>query len=289
MLDLIIGMASGYIFEDLEPFAVSLSRSGFKGECVLITGEGPKDEVPRYGPLPKAREDRSLEQMLSKYGITVWNRGEFKEHPSVARQAFVYEYVSQKLDDTDLRFVLCTDVKDVVFQSNPIDWLEKNLPEDKDIVVISENQTYGTGPMVGNNKNMVEAFGEEEYKKLQGKWIVNGGVFAGRARAIRALTLLNYNMCLKDKRREYSTPDYKSMLPDQSALNILIRDELFKDKVMMSFPIDGFAFGHPLTRYSTFKDDGKMYPSGSNRPYHIFHQYFDSETWWRKIREVYKA
>lgn len=279
--DLIIGMASSYGWEDLEPFAVSLSRSGFKGECVLIIGEGPKDEVPRYGPLPKAREDRTLEQMLGKYGIKVWDVGKFEEHPSIARAYFISTYLCAHT----YRYVLCVDTKDLVFQKNPMIWMEENL-RDKELVVVSEMQRYGQGEMVGNNKNMIEAFGEEEYQKLKGQEIVNGGVFGGKTDMVKLICYFINQMSLQDKRGPVG---YAQMLPDQSALNILIREPEFKDKVLITWPHEGFVFGHPLRRYSTFKDDGKMYPIESTEPFYIFHQYFDSEIWWKAVRSLYHA
>ncbi len=63
----------------------------------------------------------------------------------------------------------------------------------------------------------------------------------------------------------------------------------FTPYVRRVLPIDGFVFGHPLTRYSTFKDDGKMYPLGSQKPFVVFHQYFDSEFWWKRVRDIYRA
>lgn len=283
--DLIIGMANGYTWQDLEPFAVSLLLSGYKGRCVLLTGKGPQDEVPRYGELPPARTDRTLEHMLSRHKIELVNVGEFSEHPSIARQFFIAEFL--KIWAGKLRYVICVDTKDVVFQYDPTEWLEKNLGS-KEIAVYSEGQTYGYGDMVGNNKNMVEAFGEDAYKSVKGMFIANGGVFGGVAETIERLTRANFHLALTDRRRATFTPSYKDMLPDQSSLNLLIRQEPFQSATMMTWPSDGFSFGHPLTGCSQFKE-GVMVNAHTQRPYAIFHQYFDKPEWWTVVRSKYRG
>src|SRR5579859_2268872 len=138
--DLIIGMASGYTWADLEPFAVSLRRSGYQGRCILITGYGPSDGVNHHGEV--SIEYRNLTAWLSKFGIETYNPGIFIEHPSIIRGWFAAQVIDKFFVP---RFVLCVDTKDVVFQTNPISRLEKNFSH-KQIVVVSEMQKYGDGP-----------------------------------------------------------------------------------------------------------------------------------------------
>ena len=281
--DLIIGMASGYTWPDLEPFAVSLRRCGYAGRCVLILGDGPQDDVAHYGEL---HTSGSLLWGLEHYGIEVLTVGQFEEHPSIARAYFVANFLNDH--PGEFRYVACVDTKDVVFQTDPTEWL-KYMPFDKSIVVVSEMMRYGEGDMVGNNLNMIQAFGQEAYDQLLGQEVVNGGVVAGRPTAMLDVASNVYALCMQDRRRRADfKPSYKDMLPDQSALNILIRRSEFRDRTFITHPMDGFAFGHPLARYSYFRD-GAMYPAGASAPYAIFHQYFNTLEWWSGVREKYSA
>ena len=281
--DLIIGMASGYTWADLAPFAVSLRRCGYSGRCVLIVGQGPQDVVKHYGELRTRSEE--LSGALHRYGIEILDVGKFDEHPSIARAYFIANF----LNDLPCRFryVVCADTKDVAFQTDPTEWLTACRVGSKDIVTVSEMQRYGEGDMVGNNLNMVQAFGPEEYSRMLGQEVVNGGIIAGRQVPMLDVASNVFSMCVKDRRRtETFKPSYMDMLPDQSALNILIRQPMFSSRTFITHPTDGFAFGHPLARYSELRH-GVMYPTGCPAPYSIFHQYFNTAEWWNAVRERY--
>lgn len=236
MSDLIIGMASGYSDEQLKPFVNSLKRTGCSGAYCLL----------RENPLP--------------------------QHPIVSR----FKLIADVLEVVKNRYVICVDTKDVVFQSNPIVWLEQYMG-DHEIVVRGEGAVYRQNP--GNRTNMIQAFGVETYEQISNYEVVNGGVIAGRSDAVKKLCREIYGLCLTDQRLARFTPTYDDMLPDQSALNLRLRSY----KAFITHAPDAFVFH--VNDPHNFKD-GVMYVPGGEIPYCMFHYWVYS--WWKdKVLERY--
>lgn len=279
--DLIIGMATGYSWSELYPFVVSLRRSGYDGHCILITGQGPHDEVSRLDKvLVEPNWSIDLKEKLNKYDVRTLDIGKFEEHPGLYR----YPVIADQIDLYKhlYRFVLCVDVKDIVFQSDPIIWLNR-FSFDREIVVATEGTKY-RGSFIGNKKNVIEAFGLDAYNKLHEKLILNAGVIAGRPDSVHNLLVDIYNLCKKDQRLSTFTPTYKDMFPDQSAMNLILRQEPYLSRTLVATDFV-FDSGHMQTLKPIFKD-GLMYTSFGD-VYPIFHQYFCAGVW-QEVREKYK-
>jgi len=101
---LILGLAAGYHFGDLRPFAASLAASGFAGRCLLFTSATTREperlagfgiEVRPYAPPP------ALGHL-----------------PVNALRYFLYRDFLRRAD-REFRRILLTDVRDVVFQADP--------------------------------------------------------------------------------------------------------------------------------------------------------------------------
>ncbi len=58
--------------------------------------------------------------------------------PHVERFLHIYNYLSQN----EYRYAITTDVKDVIFQQNPIHYIEKALTDDKNLMFASESMYY---------------------------------------------------------------------------------------------------------------------------------------------------
>jgi hypothetical protein len=189
--DLIIGMASGYTWQDLQPFVLSLEQSGYTGRCVLIFGEGHKDDggyAPGYNPgayiarhyihpVDIDKDKKALYAKLAEHGVEAHDIGTFEGHPIMSR----HPSIADVIDAINPRYVLSTDTKDIVFQLDPTTWLEQHLG-DKQICVVSEGITYAQNP--GNAENCRAAYGEEIAESLKDEFVVNCGVLSGTAAAI---------------------------------------------------------------------------------------------------------
>ena len=105
MVDLILGMAAGYHYGDVRPFAASLWASGFAGRCVLFvsptTREAGRMEAHGLETVPFQRPD-----YMSHLPLNAW------------RHFLCLDFLRHA--DREYGHVLFTDVRDVVFQSNPM-------------------------------------------------------------------------------------------------------------------------------------------------------------------------
>ena len=101
--DLIIGGAKGYNYNQLKPWVESIDEVGFEGDKVLVVGD---------------MSDETMKQLEDK-GWTLIPMQETGAPIHVARFVHIYEFLKDRYKD--YRFVITTDVKDVYFQTNPID------------------------------------------------------------------------------------------------------------------------------------------------------------------------
>lgn len=267
MTNLIVGIATGYNWNALEPFVVSLRRH-YKGKCVLIIDE---------------RADEALYAKFREYNISTFKLEGSEEHPIVARFSVIADLIDSM---PDLDYVVCVDTKDIVFQSDPVAWLEANLG-DKELAVVSEGSLYQNN--IGNARNAKVAFGEDVYKTLAQEEVCNAGVIAGRPHIISRLSRDIYSLCAIDLRLVEFKPTYEDMLPDQTAMNILLRQSPYDHKVLILQAEDGFVFEGVfdkvhLQQDKSFYKDGTIRPKKSLKPFVIFHQYF---AWQPEVRELY--
>ena len=197
MRDIVIGAITNYNFDDIRPWVNSLDRSGFVGEKIMLCYKIDMDTKNEL-------HARGYNVIYSTQNVS-----------SIVVDRF-FDYWQILRDITDCRYVIATDVKDVVFQRNPIEWLEKNLGDLK-INASSEsirylNETWG-------NLNLYTAFGKEIYENNKNHIINNAGVISGDAKTLRDLFL---NVYLVSK--SSAIPN-----PDQAAYNVLLNMESYKN------------------------------------------------------------
>jgi hypothetical protein len=185
---------------------------------------------------------------------------------------------------TDLRYVIFTDSKDVVFQADPTIWLNEHMG-DKDIVVGSEGSRYAQAAD-GNDRVMREAFGSGALGSMRGQEVLNMGVLVGRPPVLKQLLERVLYLSLQDQRRSKCMPTHADCICDQQALNLLLRDKDFENKVLITHAEDGFSFGAFYQSQSYFRE-GAIYSAATQAPYSIFHQYFEKPEWWRAVRNKY--
>lgn len=177
--DLIIGGAAGYNWDQLKYWVNSIKRTGFKGDVVLVatdmSGETVKKLVENdvvvyaYG---KRSEDGGIQK--SANGIP----------PHVERFIFIWDYLRK--NKGEYRFVTVTDTRDVIFQKDPTEYLERNLLYGSaSMVCASEGLAYKDEPW--GSKNLLDTFGPMIYDELKDNMIYNVGTIAGLADEVRDL------------------------------------------------------------------------------------------------------
>lgn len=199
--DLIIGAFTNYDWDKVKYWANSIVKSGFNGDKVMVVYNSHHSTVDR----------------LIDLGFKIWafNRDQNRNYtyPNtplvivVDRFLHLWHYLNQ-LPSNYYRYVISTDVKDVVFQKDPSIWLSEHI-SDKDIVASCESIRYCDEPW--GNDNLKGSF-PMAYDSLKNNPIWNCGVQAGRMSAIKDLWLQIYLMSKAGQR----------LNADQAAYNLLL-------------------------------------------------------------------
>ena len=283
MKDLIIGAVTGYGFDQIKPWLNSIKKSGFTGDIALIGYNIDFDTVKE----------------LEKNGITI-----FTFEKDEQNQRFIYKYDFQICLHRFIhywnflselrgkyRYLIATDVKDVIFQKNPSTYLEKVL-QHKKLNVSTESLHYKNEQWGVNN--LTQSFGKFLYEKMKDNIIVNCGILSGHFDEMLDLFLNIFLLCSGSPMR---VPGGGG--PDQAALNILMSTKTYKDITHFSDSESGWAAQLGTTGPQVFKqncnflienvpefiDDTVCTSTGSE--FFVIHQY-DRTDWKAEIEKRYE-
>ena len=274
MKDLIIGASTGYTWDTLKYWVNSINQSGFDGDKVLVLMNCDREttmKVSNAGFTIIGFEQDAQGNLVYKHeGIPV----------HVERFIHIYEHLCR----TDYRYVITTDVKDVIFQKNPIKFIEENIGN-KNLMFASESIRYKNEAW--GNQNLLETYGQYIYEKFKDKEIYNVGVLAGKGSAMR-------DLCINIFTAAINRP---IPICDQSTFNFMISQHPYIDTSKYMKSEDGWACqlgttGDP-SKIEQFKpyllektpifEDGKVWTSHGHE-FTIVHQY-DRVPEWRKVIE----
>ena len=276
MRDLIIGGATNYDWSKLKYWINSINQSGFEGDKVLILMNCDKDTVQK---VTEAGFFVVGFQKDSEGNLTYPNTG---RAPHVERFLHIYNFLSQN----EYRFVVTTDVKDVVFQKDPIEYVSAALTDDKNLLFASESMLYKDEPW--GNQNLLETFGDFIYQRFKNNEIYNVGVLAGRGHAVRDLIC---NIFIATQGRPIP-------ICDQSTFNFMISMSPYKETSVYLKSEDAWAAQLGTTADPTKIDSFKPHllesqpklvddvvTTSAGIPFTIVHQY-DRVPHWRKVIEA---
>lgn len=291
MKDLVVGAITGYDFETIKPWVNSLDRCGFEGDkamfCYNVSFDVANELSARgYKVLGFERneEDRCLE--YSKPGFNI-----------VVERFLHMAFVLRELE-TKYRYIISTDVKDVVFQRNPSDWLlanlgRTNLDSAAKVVAASESIVYVQEQW--GNLNLFRSFGPQVYHTFKDKVISNAGVMAGEFNTM--LDLFMHVKLLSDSAPAHYIEGGGG--PDQAAYNVLINslpwrnitrftqsEECWAAQLGTTGPQIAHKYGQLLTEPSPILRDGLVCNS-QGEPFSIVHQYDRVPEWKDIIMERY--
>lgn len=214
MTDLIIGAITKYSYDKIEPWVNSIEKSGFTGKKALIVYDIKADVA-----------DKLIEKDFTLFGFSKDHSGNFsyKTDYSIMVERFIHAWYFLKNSEDEIENVIWTDVRDVVFQTNPSEWLKRNMYNIKDkLVVGSENFRYKDEPWGKNN--LMLSFGPMLYETIKDNPINCAGVIAGKKQAVIDLFLNVFMLC------RGSSPEIPGGGgPDQAALNILLSLDAYKN------------------------------------------------------------
>ena len=227
--NLVIGAVRGYGFEQLRPFVVSLQRTTFPGDLVLLWNDlsaetlaalhqhGVKLEHFSYrGSGALNSWSRFWPQIGRLLRLPVGNPVRAAVYKKILNLAFVrYLHALDFLEANAGRYrnVLLTDVRDVIFQDNPF---RDPLPGEMVAFLESPHMVYGLEPM--NDGWILENYGAEMKAKLQENRISCCGTVMGAVAGMIEYLRAFVSEIVKLKSVEHGA--------DTSVHNVLVRDTL---------------------------------------------------------------
>ena len=268
--DLVITTISdNYVWTDIKNWFYSLKRTGFDGDILMIGYNFPS-------------KDHEFLIQLQNEGVNIilpsndyrgqdtsffeWHSG--RVNPSNAntlihnvRLFHIWQYFTETRASEIYNRVIFTDGRDIVFQTNPTEWLNINLT--KDILVPSEYVMYKNEPW--NQNNALMNYGPYiYYYLLQDKPACNVGSFACTAEICADFCLIIYLMANNIGHA------------DQPAFNILT-STLLKDRTQTvdfndSWALQIGAIINNIHEVALLKN-GLIVSHKTNQPYCIVHQY----------------
>ena len=259
----IIGCITKYGVEQIKPFVESIERSGFSGDKLMLVYEITQDTI----------------EYLNSKGWTLI-QSEPQQHIILQRFRDMYQVLHQY--ETDV--IIWVDVKDIVFQKDPTEWLNKNM--NKDILAFSESLKFGDEEWARLNAGTSFPM---EWDWLQNEEIHCAGTIVGKKEAIRDLFISIYRWSLTTSNQE--------QLADQAAYNILIRLHQFKDIVQFVKQQEGFAAqlhlklkkgGNLPYTEELVTIDGDEVKNSKGELFTLVHQYDRNEELKKLIENKYK-
>jgi hypothetical protein len=254
MKDLIIGCIINYNIDKIKYWINSINKSEFTGDKVLIS----------FGV------DTNTEKFILENGFQLYKYEKTNRHIVVDRFIAMWDFLSKI--DKDYKYVISTDVKDVIFQYNPSDWLKKNMTNKK-LLVSSECLKYKNEDW--GNSNLYLSY-PHLYQNNINNIIYNAGTIAGELNYIKDFFLHIFNLSLLG-----GDPQ-----PDQAAMNILIHTHPFNDITYKANQEDGWCCQLGTTLDPKIKDKyipfllepvpnfiNDVFVNSNNEIYCLVHQY----------------
>jgi hypothetical protein len=274
-MDCVIGCSTNYDWAKLKYWVNSINESGFTGDKVMILMNCDKETVSKVS-------DAGFDII----GFGQDDKGNLVYNSNMMVHVERFYHIYQHLKSKDYRYVITTDVKDVIFQKNPSEWLEINLPEGQsDLVFSSESIKYKDEPW--GDQNLRETFGTQIYEDFKDNTIYNVGVLAGRGYAMKDLMMNIFASCLGRPIK----------ICDQSTFNFLISQHPYLKTSKYAQSEDGWACQlgttadpSKLEQFKPFlleplpKMVGDKVATSTGIEYTIVHQY-DRVPEWRKVIE----
>jgi len=246
----IAGCITKYGVNDIKPYVESIKQSGFNGEKLMLVYDVSPDVI----------------EYLTNEGWMI-AQGELSEH--IILQRFRDMYVL--LQDYETDWIIWTDVKDVIFQKNPMEWIENNSSFTR-LFAFSESVYLKDDAWAVVNTGT--SFPMEWELGLKDKISYCAGTIVGDCSTVRDLFIQIY--------RWSKTTANPQQLSDQAAYNALINLEQFRTITKFVNQEKGFVtqLGTvwvkknelPILEPTPIYKDGKFYTQDGEE-FVIVHQY----------------
>lgn len=262
MKNLVIGAGYNLTWEQCRVWALSLNESGFTGDKILVY----------FG------NNSALFEKLNEHGFKVAVFPSLTAAHNVCVTRFGAYHALLANSPNQYNWVIATDVTDVVFQNDPINFLNGDGMGHVEHVASSENLKYNQEAWGKNN--LMLSFGEDQYKLIHDSTIYNAGVIA--AKQERMIDICNLVFQLSFVRLQHV---WGGGGPDQAAYNVLLNTPTFNehtDYMEHDMPWAcqcGTTMDPARPQYHNIGKDkpptfnGEYVVNSKQTPYHIVHQY----------------
>jgi hypothetical protein len=257
--DLIIGAFKNYNFEQVKPWIKSINECGFKGDKVLIAIDTSEE----------------TNQKIAKEGFTVVSTKSMSG-AMFHMERFIHIYNFLK-DHKDYRYVVSTDVRDVIFQRDPMEYLNDCITTDTGYELLAVSECIKVKDEHWNRDNILKCFGQYFFDEIKEREILNVGTLAGKSHMVADLCGMLYQLSL----------NRADWVADQAAYNILmnwfpyigitrisgLNDGFCCNLHVTNKPIERDHFAPFITEKHPIFEDGLMKTGYGKEPYYIVHQY----------------
>ncbi len=273
MQDCVIGAITGYKYDQVKYWVNSLNRSGFQGAKILVCYNIDRETLDQLNV-------QGIQCALIGDDGNGGSRYDQKNFNIVVERFYHYWVLLKTVLQERFRYIIATDVKDVIFQQNPSTVIEKLIGSQYLYLLSSESLRYRDEPW-GNN-NLYQSFGPTIHSVHTNNAIVNCGVLAGNGLAMTDLFL---NLFLATGKAPNHVPGGGG--PDQAALNILMNSHPYCAHTYVASTLETWACQlgtqgdprkiesfaphllHPLPQFKA----GEYVSPVSGEPYAICHQW----------------
>jgi hypothetical protein len=270
---------------EIRIWAESLRGSGYAGDIAIMVYRTDNVDVDL---LTTKCEEHNIKLVLCTHDIN-GNEINHHEHPYgsslVCRNRFFHywQYLTQK-DTPSPIWVISTDARDVVFQDNPIHYID--CLDGETILASSEGQKYKDEEW--NKSDLIKAFGPFVYQQFEDVVVCNAGVMAIDGAHAADMFLHIYLMSCRTN----------TSAGDQAAYNLLLDSKLAfvaTHNMDWACQIGTTLDPHKPHLMKTlqeelpyFDENGIVY-NYEDMPYYIVHQYDRNPELKRLVEKRYEA
>ena len=291
MKDLVIGAIGDYQFNQIQNWVHSLNKCGFEGDKILISYNSNKalikelrdNDIEVYEIETDARGQK-VDQFITNSGHVNASNAHLLVHN--VRLFHMWQLLKQfQKDGRTFKRIIHTDVRDVIFQTNPSDWLDMNMTTE--IVSPSESVRYWDEPW--NRDNFRRSFGDIAFMNLAPDMLVsNVGTFAAKADTAFDLCLHIYLLTVG----QWHT--------DQPAFNVIV-NTVYKDRTQWAGTKEYWAaqigaliearpkLGDTILEPAPIMNEDGLVVNEDGNIFPLLHQYERVPGWYDKLTEKYSS
>jgi len=201
-----------------------------------------------------------INEYLDEKGITNLKMREHSTSPYLNR----FKWYSQMARSADTKNAIAVDIRDVIFQSNPFEWMDKNLK--KQIVF----QDEGVDHTEYWNNLMVKTAFPDEYKNILNKNVYNVGVVGGNPERLAKTFSDVYH-----KSEKCHTPIKPSfnLIQDQGAFNLLCHTTELRAFIQPENQNSSFCYTAGVANTAFMKLENGILKNKDGEAFCIVHQY----------------